>query len=93
MSSDRYDDLHLIKDPEGCPILLKKSSGCHSRKGEGTIRIFVISRSVTLENWELMLTQSSTKAKIAELIFEIWKDQTENTPFPLVGLVIDVKSM
>ncbi|KAK2703154.1 hypothetical protein QYM36_018295 [Artemia franciscana] len=80
----RYDGLNLIKDPEGCPILLKKSSGCHSRKGEGAIRTFVISRSVTLENWELMLTQSSTKAKIAELIFEIWKDQTENTPFPLV---------
>ena len=58
----------------------KNSSGCHSRRGEGTI----ISRSVTLENWELMLTQSSTNAKIAEIIFEIWKDQTENTAFPLV---------
>ena len=24
--SDRYDGLHLIKDPEGCPILLKKTA-------------------------------------------------------------------
>ena len=31
-----------------------------------------------------MLTQSSTKVKIAEVIFEIWKDQTENVHFPLV---------
>ncbi|KAK2719970.1 hypothetical protein QYM36_004021 [Artemia franciscana] len=38
---------------------------------------------MTLENWELMLTQSSTKAKIAKVIFKIWKNQTENTPFPL----------
>ncbi|KAK2722520.1 hypothetical protein QYM36_002907 [Artemia franciscana] len=92
--SDRYDSLHLINDLEGCPILLKKknSSGCHSRRSDGTISTFIISRSVTLENWELMLTQSPTKAKIAEVIFEISKDQIENTPFPLVGLVIDLKS-
>ncbi|KAK2717139.1 hypothetical protein QYM36_007319 [Artemia franciscana] len=82
--SDKYDGLHLIKDQEGYPILLKNSSGCHSRRGECTIRTFVFSRSVILENAELMLRQSSTKVKIAKVIFEIWKNQTEDTPFPLV---------
>ncbi|KAK2718036.1 hypothetical protein QYM36_006729 [Artemia franciscana] len=79
-----YDGLYFVKDPEGCPFLLKDSSGYHGRKSKGNRRTCLISLDTTLENWEVMLTQSSSKAKIAEIIFGAWKEETENTPFPLV---------
>ncbi|KAK2701984.1 hypothetical protein QYM36_019373 [Artemia franciscana] len=38
-----------------------------------------------IDSWPMNVTlRPETKAKIADVIFEIWKDQTENTPFPLV---------
>ena len=70
--ADRYDGVFGLVNISGNPIVLKDSSGCHERRGNTVTKSFIVTKSMVLENWDILLMQSESKARIIEGIFELW---------------------
>ena len=67
--ADRYDGIFGYSDEEGKVICLKDCGGCHEQRGCSNRSPVALGRHSNLDDWNSLLSNSKTKARLIELLF------------------------